>query len=267
MSTLDEVQLTLPEIERRRKISESKRGEKNPNYGKNRSEETRHKISEALRGEKNWNYGRKGEKSSRYGKKHSEETKRKMSEAKRGKNHPFYGKKLSKEHRHKISESKRRENLSEETRRAMSKAQRSRKHSEETRHKISEAGRGRHFSEEHRRKLSEANRGEKNHLWKGGISFDPYCPLFNHRRKESTRNKYARVCVKCGKSALQNRQRLCVDHVDENKEQGCRGHKWQLIPLCKSCHGKMGNIRRHLMLSLLLLKNKRAEINMEVITR
>jgi len=213
------IQLSLSEIERRRKISEAMRGENNPNYGKKRPEETRRKISEANRGE----------------------------------NHHYYGKKLSEEHRHK-----------------MSVAKRGKKNSKEHRRKISEANRGeknpnygKNPSDETRRKMSEANRGKKNPSWKGGISFDSYCYLFNYRKKERTRNQHHRVCIKCGKSALQNEQRLCVDHVDENKEQGCNGHKWQLVPLCKSCHSEMNNTQKHLLFSLLLLKNKKTEINME----
>lgn len=49
--------------EHRRKISESLKGENNPNYGKTLSEEHRQKISESLKGENNPNYGRTGQKS------------------------------------------------------------------------------------------------------------------------------------------------------------------------------------------------------------
>jgi len=306
---MSSIQLTLPEIERRRKISEAMRGENHPFYGKKHSEETRRKISEANRGEKNPMYGRKLSeehkcKFSFLGEKHSEETRRKMSkiqknlwqdpkkrqkrsESMRGENNPNYGKKNSEETRRKISEALlekyRREKhpnyrrieeknpnygrkRSEETRRKISEGNRGKTLSEKTRRKLSEAALGRKHSEETRHKMSEARRGENNWNWRGGISFDPYCPRFNYRRKEITRNKYARICVKCGKSALQNGQRLSVDHVDENKEQGCNGHKWQLVPLCKSCHSEFSNMQKHLMLSLLLLKNEKAELNMEVKT-
>jgi len=55
--------------ETKRKMSEGKKGTKNPNYGKHPSEETRKKLSNALRGKPSRNKG----------KKHSEEAKRKMS--------------------------------------------------------------------------------------------------------------------------------------------------------------------------------------------
>jgi len=67
-------------------VSCSKKGEKNPFYGKTLSEETRRNISEKM----------KGEKHPFYGKTHSEETLHKMSDAKKGKT-------LPEEHRRNIS--------------------------------------------------------------------------------------------------------------------------------------------------------------------
>ena len=84
----------VPSEESRRKMSEVKKGENNPNYGKTASEETRKKLSEAKKGENNSNYG----------KIFSEEHRRKLSEAKKGENHPNYGKSLSEETRRKIGE-------------------------------------------------------------------------------------------------------------------------------------------------------------------
>ena len=78
--------------EHERKLSESHKGEKNPTYGKHRSEETKQKLSEAMKGKM------AGEKHPLYGKPKSEETKRKLSEA-------FKGKPLSEEHKQKLSES------------------------------------------------------------------------------------------------------------------------------------------------------------------
>ncbi len=64
----------------RKKISDSKKGEKNPNYGKTWfvSEETKMKLSASKSGKNNPMYGKVGVDSPRYGKKHSDETKRKM---------------------------------------------------------------------------------------------------------------------------------------------------------------------------------------------
>jgi len=54
----------------RKNISESKKGEKHPFYGKHHSEETKKKMSKKNKGENN----------KMFGKKHSEETRKKMSE-------------------------------------------------------------------------------------------------------------------------------------------------------------------------------------------
>ena len=85
--------------ETKQKMSEAKKGEKNPLYGKHRSAETNKRISESHKG-----------------KTFSEETKRKMSEAKKGKI-------LSEETKRKMSESKK--HMSEETKRKMSEAKKS----------------------------------------------------------------------------------------------------------------------------------------------
>lgn len=126
------------------------------------------------------------------------------------------------------------------------------KQSEETKRKMSESHKGRKkepFTEEYKRNISRAKSGAKissfglNHWnWKGGSSFEPYCPKFDFRKREEIRNKYDRICVVSGISALQNGERLSVDHLDENKMQGCNGVKWKLVPLTKSIHSKMNKL-------------------------
>ena len=74
--------------ETKKKISESKIGEKNPNFGKHFSEEHKKKISE-----------------SHIGKHHSEESKKKISEALSGEKAYWYGKHLLEESKRKISQS------------------------------------------------------------------------------------------------------------------------------------------------------------------
>ena len=102
--------------ETRRKMSESKRGENNPFYGRHFSEESKKKLSDALKGKMI------GENNPFYGQKHTEETKQKLSEyastrtgdknpnygnhALAGENHPLYGQHLSEETKRKISESR-----------------------------------------------------------------------------------------------------------------------------------------------------------------
>jgi len=55
-------------------LSESKKGSRNPNFGKPHSDEWKHAVSESEKGDKN----------PFYGKKHSEETRNKISESKKG---------------------------------------------------------------------------------------------------------------------------------------------------------------------------------------
>ena len=88
----------------KRNLSESRRGDKNPMYGRTISEEQKRIKSERWKGSRNPNWNRtyteeerrksseqrKGEKGWFYGKNHTEETKRKISEKKSGKNHPRY---------------------------------------------------------------------------------------------------------------------------------------------------------------------------------
>jgi len=81
--------------------------------------------------------------------------------------------------------------------------------------------------------------------WKGGTSFYPYCPKFNEVLKEQIRNKYNRKCYTCGKNEVDNYLsngrtiKLSVHHIDRDKEQGCNGKKWALVPMCVSCHAKV----------------------------
>lgn len=64
--------------ERKKKVSEAKKGSKNPNFGKY--------------GELNPNFGNRGEKNPLYGKKHTEEHNKRSSEAKLGDKNPNFGK-------------------------------------------------------------------------------------------------------------------------------------------------------------------------------
>ena len=130
--------------ETRRNMSETRKGENNPMYGKPCSDDTKRKISEANTGRKhsdearqNMSEARKGEKHPMYGRKHSDEAKQKMSEshkrpevrqkhseATKGENNPMYGKRHSDEAKQKMSESRKGKSRSAETKRKISEAQR-----------------------------------------------------------------------------------------------------------------------------------------------
>lgn len=91
--------------------------------------------------------------------------------------------------------------------------------------------------------------GDKNSSWRGGTSFLPYCPKFNKRRKKAVRDFFNNMCLGCGKLASENVVggrgviNLPVHHVDHDKEQGCNGKPFNLVPLCYDCHGDEFNDR------------------------
>lgn len=59
--------------------------------GRKHSEATKKRMSECRSGEKNPNYGRCGEAHPQFGKKHTEELKKKWSEGRKGRKNPMYG--------------------------------------------------------------------------------------------------------------------------------------------------------------------------------
>ena len=98
--------------------------------------------------------------------------------------------------------------------------------------------------------LFEFQRGENSPTWRGGVSFEPYCSLFNDDFKERTREFWGRKCVLCGKSEEENEKRLSVHHVDYDKKSCCVKDKFNstpnlFIPLCKSCHGRTNQNRNY----------------------
>jgi transposase len=87
------------------------------------------------------------------------------------------------------------------------------------------------------RSNTEAHAKEMHNRWMGGIS-NKYCDQWTEELRESTRERYGRKCFLCDKTEEDNGQRLSVHHVDMNKNQGCDGHSWKLVPLCKRCHAR-----------------------------
>jgi hypothetical protein len=228
-----------------------------------------------ISGKSNPMYGRTGKNAPFYGRTHTEDTKNKMSESwtlerKTKMSVIKRGKALSEEHKAKIGASMMGHSVSEMTKDKMSISHMGMKNhnfgkplTEEIKTKISAAHAGKTLTEEHKAKLS----GKNNHFWKGGVSFEPYCPAFNNGKKEHIRNLCNRTCTVCGENILRyfragkRHMRLHVDHLDENKMQGCNDWKWRLTALCPSCHRKMQNPETHLLLQLLLLNNKNHQTN------
>jgi hypothetical protein len=78
--------------------------------------------------------------------------------------------------------------------------------------------------------------GVESPQWKGGISFEPYCPKFNKEFKERVRAFFNHTCVEC--ATPQTVKKLHVHHVNFNKESCCDPSIPLFVPLCDSCHGK-----------------------------
>jgi hypothetical protein len=174
-----------------------------------------------------------GQKGARVGVILTEEIKNKMSISKigmyDGEKNPFY------DHKH-----------TEETKQKMRKPK-----TEEHRRKIGEAKMGKPSwnkgipaTEEAKSKSRDAQKGEKSHCWKGGIAYLPYCFKFDRKRRRAVRNFFGNKCMCCGKHVIENivnkkgQLNLSVHHVDHNKEQGCNGIPFNLVPMCAECHGK-----------------------------
>jgi len=93
-------------------------------------------------------------------------------------------------------------------------------------------------SEETKLKMSKSTSGDKNPNWQGGISFGKYCPKFNKRKRKEIRDKYNDCDFFSGlhKDIINHGKNLSVHHIDYNKEQGCNGYDWELIPLSHPHH-------------------------------
>jgi 5-methylcytosine-specific restriction endonuclease McrA len=128
--------------------------------------------------------------------------------------------------------------LSEETKKRMSKAQKGRKIT--WKEKISKAHKGKKLSEEHRKKLSEAFKGRKSHLWKGGITNNPYSVDWTRSLRISIRERDKYTCCICGEK--QGDKSHSVHHIDYNK-LNCNPDN--LITLCNSCHIKTNGKRSY----------------------
>ena len=162
------------------------------------------------------------------GRSHSEETKKKISIANKGRI-------FSKESNRKNSESHKGKNNHFYNK----------KHTQETKLKMSESHKGKKSTEETKQKQSESISGKNHPNWQGGKSFEPYCLKFSKQLKEDIRKQYDRKCFNCNKDEKDNKRKLSVHHVDYNKDQGCNGKTFELIPLCLSCHMKTNFNRKY----------------------
>ena len=185
-----------------------------------------------------------------------------------GENHPMFGRHHTPESRLKISMAQKGIPRSEETRQKISKAnsgkirpdvserQRGEKNhqfgkhlSDDHKRKISEGNRGKHIPQEQRKKIALSKMGDKNPLWRGGVSFEPYCPKFNEDFKERVREFFGHTCQfpGCGHVSKPGETKLAVHHVNFRKDSCCSADvKPLFVPLCaRSCHLKTNTDREY----------------------
>lgn len=205
--------------EQHKRLCDSVKGKTRPP----RTEATRKKLSESTKRTMAIPENRERIRQALIGHPVSEETRKKIGEKSKGNTH------------------KRGKSLSETSRKKIGEVQKGRKASEETKKKMSLAAKGKIRSPEHRRKMSEVTTGEKNHFWKGGISFAPYCQKFNNEFKERVRAFFGYQCAECG--APQNGAKLQVHHVNFNKQSCCDSSMPLFVPLCPSCHSRTNHNR------------------------
>ncbi len=185
---------------------------------------------------------------SRRGKTLSPETRQLLSDAKSGENNPNYGKHPSPETRRKMSENH--ADVSGEN------------------HPMY----GKHHSPEARQKMSGENnpmygrcgennpmygrRGENCPNWQGGISKEPYCPIWTKWFKEEIKERDNFQCQNpdCSKQNLT----LSVHHIDYDKKNCSAGN---LITLCRSCNSKANHDREYWKEFFINIMNNRFGVN------
>lgn len=222
----------------------SRRGKNNPFYGKHHTKETKEYLSLLNKGKK---VGPRSEETKKRmsiaGKnKHtviSEEERKRRSEFMKGKIgplNPSYGTKRTLESRKLMSE-KAKARCTPEWREL---------------NKI--RNKNRWLDEEYRKSHSGVNHPG----WKGGVTYEPYCPMFNNKFKEYIREKFNRICFCCGNHENDNitssgiHQKLSVHHIDYDKVDICNGKSWPFVPLCIICHNKTNNGFRWYWFNLLI---------------
>ncbi len=210
---------------------------------------SRHCANEAKKGKKHSPEHSAKQSGWQKGKKHSPETRAKMSASqKKAQNRP--------EIRARKSETHKGKKRTPETLAKMSASQKKAQNRPDVRGKKSASAkeamnrpevRAKHKEVMNRQEVRAKFSGENNPNWNGGTSFGKYCPKFDRRRREATRDFFRRKCLACGKEELENiiynkrgaRQvSLSVHHVDHDKEQGCNGKPFNLVPFCTNCHSK-----------------------------
>lgn len=86
---------------------------------------------------------------------------------------------------------------------------------------------------------------ENNPNWKGGVSSEPYCILFNKEFKERVREFFGRQCFECNKTEKENGRKLDVHHINYDKMVCCNDVIPLFAALCHGCNGKANGNRKY----------------------
>ncbi len=106
-------------------------------------------------------------------------------------------------------------------------------HTEETRKKLCELQTGNHPTEETIEKMSTAKIGEKNVMWQGGISKEPYDQNWTPKFRRAVRKRDNQVCMLCGIHREKLNRALSVHHINHDKKMSLLQNG---ISLCSPCH-------------------------------
>lgn len=118
----------------------------------------------------------------------------------------------------------------------ISKSEKGKIVSDKTKNKIRKANLGKKVSQVTKDRMSKAQTGAKSHLWKGGISFEPYSVDWTETLKRSIRERDNYICKLC------NQYGNVVHHIDYDKKNN---NPDNLITLCNSCHAKTNYNREY----------------------
>jgi hypothetical protein len=87
--------------------------------------------------------------------------------------------------------------------------------------------------------------GERSPSWRGGLSFEPYCPKFNKDFKERVRVFFGRKCVECGTTEEENGRKLDVHHVNYDKKTCCNDKPPLFVATCRHHNIKANHDREY----------------------
>lgn len=91
-------------------------------------------------------------------------------------------------------------------------------------------------------KITPWNTGERNPMWLGGTSKEPYTLEFNEEFKALVRARDNYCCLICNKHEIELPRRLSIHHIDYNKKNTLIQNG---ASLCLSCHAKTNINRKH----------------------